>query len=288
MEPEQGQEICLFVHYDASNEIQDNVIDYLDALKRQGVCVLFLSNSETLSQTAVSRLQGRVWRLINTRNRAYDWGLYFIGVKLVEGRYVKSPLILANDSVIAVNDLSQLFNVARSPGAQITGAIDGWQHDWHLQSFFLYVAADTVQGKVWKDFWRNYRHFHSKWLVINGNEYGFSRWMKRNGVSVRAAWKYNDLVKRPESKERSGWRRNILETNQLTNPTVEMWDVLLDMDFPFLKRWIFNNALLSGNLSHLSNVISGLAVKSLRNGAEEATSQFAGAERTTVLAPPSR
>jgi hypothetical protein len=182
-----GQEICVFAHYDERGEVQPYVLDYADALLEEGVCILFVSSCETIVSNAQEKLRGRVWRLLCTRNRARDWGLYHIGVRLLEKGFPGHPIILVNDSVVGtMNPLSPLFEAARSGEAEITGAVDSWQHDWHLQSFFLYCNSRAVNSAAWREFWDSFRPLSQRAFIVNAHEIGFSRFLIGRGIRTKA------------------------------------------------------------------------------------------------------
>jgi hypothetical protein len=256
--PLPSQEICIFAHYDANGRVQDYVLDYIDALAAEGVCILFVSSCSTLTDSAVANLQSRVWRVVLTTNQARDFGLYSIGVRLLADR--ETPIVLSNDSVFcAYPSLDQLFSAARTSEAPITGAIDSWVHDWHLQSFFLHCKQEATQSYAWREFWRAYRPHHEKWFVINSNELGFSRFMINANLKLDSVWRYGDVAARIAEFPASEWRNNLLRRGEVANATVELWEILLGRGFPFLKREVLRGQLASDNLAELANVISGLA-----------------------------
>ncbi|MBU9411745.1 rhamnan synthesis F family protein [Burkholderia multivorans] len=267
--PKKGQDICLFVHYDKNDDVQPYVIDYLDALNDQGVSVMFLSNSKSLLPIAREKLRDRVWRIVNCENRAYDWGLYSIGVRLLGDDINGHSILLANDSVVGtMNPLDELFKLARSGEYQIVGAIESLLHDWHLQSFFIYCSDELVSSGAWADFWKAYRPHNDKWFVINSQKMGFARWMARRNVRMKGAWEYWPTLEAADENSASQWRRDLIKNRGITNPTVELWDVLLENGFPFLKRSILENELAAGNIAHMCNVLSRLSV---RKGGREVT-----------------
>jgi hypothetical protein len=259
--PSQGQEICLFVHFDRRDEVQPYVLDYLDALRAEDVCIVFLTNSPGLAELSRTAVAWRAWRIVCCDNRAYDWGLYATGVHLLRDLGVSGhPLILTNDSVIGtMNSLAPLFTVARGGGYDITGAVDSLLHDWHLQSFFIYCSVSVLASPGWKGFWQAYRPHRDRWFVVNGNEVGFSRWMMRHGVRMGAAWRYDAVIKQADNAGGSAWRADLITNRGITNPTTELWDVMLKAGFPFLKKSIFTIDLLTSNLTEICNVISGQA-----------------------------
>ena len=254
--PVKNQDICIFAHHDPNDIVQPYVLDYLEALREHGMCILFVTNSGDLIPSALESLRSRVWRVICTRNRAYDWGLYSIGVKTLNP-FTENALLLTNDSVIGtMNDLGPLFRLARSGQTGITGAVDSWLHCWHLQSFFLYISAETVRSRPWFEFWVNYRPVRDKWFVINSHEFGFSRWMKRHGIEMQAGWEYGRIIAHTSNAASTEWHSDLTSRKIVTNPTVELWNILLERGFPFLKRSVVAQNLAEGNLAQVCNVVS--------------------------------
>ncbi|WP_156992268.1 rhamnan synthesis F family protein [Paraburkholderia oxyphila] len=264
--PVPGQDICLFVHYDKDDAVQQYVLDYLDEFKQRNVSVVFLTNSSRLRPAAQESLRGRVWRVVNSVNHARDFGLYYAGVRLLGKEFTENAVILANDSVVGtLNSLDPLFEAARSGQYDIVGAVDCLLHDWHLQSFYLHCGINLVNSDVWSGFWDAYRPHFDKWCVINSQEFGFSRWMVRHGVKMKAIWEYKDILEAADPDSASEWRKEIVKNGGITNPTVEFWDVMLEKNFPFFKRSIFTTELAAGNMSHLCNVLSDLALRGQRS-----------------------
>ena len=217
---------------------------------------MFVTSCPFLGHETLELLRGRVWKVVTTNNNARDFGLYYIGVRLIEE--MDQPIILTNDSVVALNSLDPLFKAARSGIADVTGAIDSWLHNWHLQSFFLYCGKSAVQSPAWTEFWKYYRPLRNKWFVINSHEFGFSRFMIANNLRLHAVWKYDDILSSMDPQQSSDFRQNLVDTRGNTHPTLELWDLLLEQDFPFLKRQVFTEPLLSNNRAELCNVISRL------------------------------
>jgi hypothetical protein len=261
--PAPEQEICLFAHYDGQDGVQKYVLDYLDALRLEGVCIVFLTSCHALREQAQVALGGRVWRIVCSDNRARDWGLYAIGVRLLHELGVAGrPVILANDSVVGtMNSLSPLFAVARDGRYDITGAVDSLLHDWHLQSFFIYCKPAAVASPAWTGFWRAYRPHNDRWFVINGQEVGFSRWMTGHCVRMGSAWKYKEIIRSADNSTASDWRSHVLNGEIVVSPTTELWDVLLRAEFPFLKKAVFTTPLAAENLLEICNVLSSRGMR---------------------------
>lgn len=261
-DPNPGQEICLFVHYDGRDAVQECVVDYLELLARHGFAIVFLTNSKQLSNTTLETLTGTVWRVVCTDNRAYDWGLYRIGVELLGDSFPDSPFLFANDSVVAtLAPWEPLLTFARSKQADLAGAIDSALPFPHLQSFFLYCHPCVHQSEAWTEFWQQLRPHDNKWFVILSAEVGFSRWMNNAGFQVASFWQQQDLYQRPSPSQTSRWREEILLRGLPENPTVELWDLLMECNFPFLKRSLLRPSTSTNqanNLPHLANLLSRL------------------------------
>lgn len=266
-EPAPGQEICLFVHYDARDAVQECVLDYLELLATHGFAIVFLTNSNQLSTATLTILSKKVWRVICTDNRAYDWGLYRIGLETLGDSYKTSPLLFANDSVVAtLAPWEPLLTFARSGQADIAGAIDSELPFSHLQSFFLYCHPRVHQSDAWEEFWKQLRPHDDKWFVILSAEVGFSRWMSDAGYRVASHWKQKDLYQLSSPSQTSQWRDEVLQRGLPENPTVELWDLLLESNFPFLKRSLLRPPVGSNqadNLPHLANVISRMGKRTV-------------------------
>ncbi|AOK29067.1 MULTISPECIES: hypothetical protein [Burkholderia] len=259
--PEAGQAIVLFAHHDTHGDIAPYVYDYLDALAGQDTCLLFVTQSAPLAPAAHAQLARRVWRIVQTRNRAHDWGLYHVGLRLLErdGFTPHHPLVLTNDSVVdTVNSLTPLFARARESHAVLTGAIDGWLYDGHLPSFFLYCSPQLVQCAAWRDFWAAWRPLQERAGALNGCEHGFSRFMRARGVPMQAVWTYEQILEAADPARAHTWRRARLERHGDTDPFHALWDVMLECGFPLLKRSVFTAPLNAHHLSHMTNVLSRL------------------------------
>lgn len=265
--PAQGDDICLFVHYDRHDQIQPYVVDYLKALKASGVSIVFLSNTKEFSEKEIDKVRNIVWRVVCTDNKAYDWGLFRQGMKLLEGQYERNPILIANDSVTYLGrGLDEMIAQCRAHPERVTGAISAKQHIWHMQSFFLYCGKEVVRSRPWKEFWNKIRAHDDKWFVINANEFGFSRWMADQNVPMYAIWNYDDLISGENRNRASKWRDGVFEKKELANPTVDLWDILLEHGFPFLKNSILKESILAGNIDHLCNIISALSRGGFKQG----------------------
>jgi hypothetical protein len=86
--------------------------------------------------------------------------------------------------------------------------------------------------------------------------------MQGRGVTMKAAWSYDDVLKAVDIEHANEWRRALIENKRDVNPTHELWDVMLECGFPFLKRSVFTMPLASENLTHMTNVISRIAKRS--------------------------
>jgi hypothetical protein len=82
------------------------------------------------------------------------------------------------------------------------------------------------------------------------------------GVRLGSAWSYKDIVRiaakewKAHSSHLPDWRLRVVNGDIPTNPSIELWDVMLKAGFPFLKKAIFTTPLLGDNLLEICNVLS--------------------------------
>jgi hypothetical protein len=138
--------------------------------------------------------------------------------------------------------------------ADVWGLTDSWQHRHHLQSYFLAFGPTALASPAFAEFWQDVRNVRSKLSVIHFYELRMTQRLQSAGLSCAAVWDYLSLLdsmrevsEAPEAAinlplqdkalhraaERAveRWRQRIA-----TNPTHDLWLVLLEHEFPFIKR----------------------------------------------------
>jgi hypothetical protein len=206
-----------------------------------------------------------------------------------------SLLLLANDSVYGpLYPLRTVLSRIDFNEADVWGATDSWQHRFHLQSFFLAFGPKAFGHEAFGVFWRSIRNVRSKAWVISRYEMGLSRALIDAGLRCKAIWSYADMIKvlrktvaehdnrdrtvkagsvsqkepgrennrlDPENPFAQAGRRNSERLLRVAyrrvplNPTADLWRVLIEQGFPFLKR-----ELLRDNPSRVPDVATWSSV----------------------------
>jgi lipopolysaccharide biosynthesis protein len=115
--------------------------------------------------------------------------------------------------------------------ADIVGATDTLMFRYHLQSYFLRLGSAALASEFVDQFLESYVPVADKHYVINAYEIGFSRRAAELGLALDAVYPYEELV--------AG--RNLSGSELAPNPTLELWDVLLEQGAPFVKRQLLRD-----------------------------------------------
>lgn len=255
--PAPDQPVAIFVHFDATLQVQPYVIAYLKNLADAGVCILFVSGNAALTPAAISALRPLVWRVLTTNNEAYDWGLYAIGVKALGDLAPGRALLLANDSCSgSLTPLAPFVQAAQQNRFDLYGATDSRELEPHLQSYFIWVGSRVTASTHWQNFWRLYAPVADKNYVIVAYEMGFTRFFRDAGFTIGAHWAYDDIVAKAKVDDSAPWRQQLIAHNREVNPTHICWDLLIAQGYPFVKRQLVaSNPAGVPNLHLLLNLL---------------------------------
>jgi len=251
-----GRRCCVFVHFDAQGVVRAHTRDYLLALRDAGFGVIFVTNAGRLEPESAKWLAGHCTLILIRRNRGYDFGAYRDGIiAFFEEKVAAEMLLLANDSLYGpLAPLSDIVGRMNFATADIWALTDSWQHRYHLQSFFVAFGPVALANAGFAAFWQRVRNVRSKWAAIHFYELWMAHRMQSAGLRCAAVWDYFGLLETiqeihdtptPDSiipieqkvrrlaAERAlwAWRQRIA-----LNPTSDLWLVLLQHGFPFIKR----------------------------------------------------
>lgn len=258
-----GSRVALFVHHDRRGDVQAFVRRYLEGLRDAGCDILFVTNSGQLQPEAMAYLQGICAGVLIRRNVGYDFGAMREGLEqFALPRANTELLLIANDSVYGpLQPLGPLLDRIDFAAADLWGATESWQQYYHLQSYFIAAGPAVFRHPAWSDFWSNVRPVDHKTWIITQYEVGLTRRMLRAGLRCAALWPYTELIGEivPGSisgdadgdvREQQDRRiRGLHVKGRAMNPTTDLWRVLLQQGYPFLKR-----ELLRENPSHVADV----------------------------------
>jgi len=171
-------------------------------------------------------------------NVGYDFGSWACGLvwdgDISRARHV----VLVNDSLLGPFwGLDKVLTGFHESKADVYGLTDTMQFGYHLQSYFLGFKNGVLEEHALRQFWMGIRHETNKQRIIQRNEIGFSRLLRREGFISEAAFPY-------------WWSVNAGE-----NPTIRGWEKLLECGFPFVKREIVRTPEVAPRGNQVARVV---------------------------------
>jgi rhamnosyltransferase len=231
-----GDEVCVFAHYDPEAVVDGYVVSTLSALAAAGLRTIFVSSCSALAQRETDKIADCTSFVLTTRNAGRDWGLYHVGLRFLLERVSPAAVTLMNDSVYAHADLlRQLVASAVGTDANVLGATDSYQQAYHVQSYFMRLDRTALASGVVEEFLEHYVPVTDKRYIINAYEIGFSRRAADHGLSLKAIYSYDDLTQAALQHTLESSTRQLVLAGTGINPTHYLGAVLIDEGCPFVK-----------------------------------------------------
>jgi hypothetical protein len=284
-----GPRVALFCHWDGGGRVREHTRRYVEALRAEGLSVVLASNAERLTAGDAKWAASVCAVVILRRNLGYDFGAWRDAlVQCALPRPETTQIILLNDSVYGpFRPLAEVLRRIDASPFPICGLTDSWQRRYHLQSYFVAFREDAFRHRAWQAFWQQVLPSRSKHHVVVTYEIGLTQAMLRANIGCDVLWPYEGLVEQvlrelderdetalPNAPRSSGailrdtasYRIASAAASQLPmNPTADLWSVLLDQGFPFIKR-----ELVRSNPSQVRDVARWhLAVEAIAPGEAE-------------------
>jgi len=251
-----GRRACVFAHFDAAGQVRAHTRDYLLALREVGYGIVFVTNAGALAPESAAWLEGQCHQVLVRRNLGYDFGAFRDGILALETELAGlDSLLIANDSVYGpLHPLADIQARQNFVTADVWSMTDSWQHRFHLQSYFVAFGPMALCSRAFLDFWRGVRNLRSKWAAVRFYELRMTQHYQRAGLRCAAMWDYVGLVEAmldldaaPEPEEKPALMDAALrvvarfvarhaQRRVALNPTSDMWLVLLERGYPFIKR----------------------------------------------------
>lgn len=222
--------------------------------------------------------------LVSRRNIGWDfssWISTLVEPQLEELMGNASEIIWTNDSCFGpFGTLQNLLDSESCRGTHVLGMTSSNQIRPHLQSYFLRFNQNVVDQGTLTRFAQTYKFPTVKSAIIQEGEVALTEFVLSEGHSVGACFPYESVVAEYLSTWSSRlnrlnddalvtdlknvnaafepWRRQFhfklrerLEDGIPVNPTHELWDTLLNLGFPFLKRELLQSNPLKVPLHNL-------------------------------------
>ena len=275
--------VAIFCHFDRAGRVREPTRIYLEALRSEGLSVVVVTNAGWLAEPDLAWLRKRTAAIVIRRNVGYDFAAWRDALaRLQLPRRDTQLLLLINDSMYGpFAPLGAMLARFDFSSVDIWGLTDSWQHRFHLQSYLLAFGPRALASECFATFWKDVRDIRSKWGVIKNYEIGLTQYFMAAGLRCQAVWPYMSLIAaakrravvkandRLDDNDPFGVAARKAENHILRaavasapmNPTTELWRLLLEAGFPFLKR-----ELLRENPARVSDIAAWRTVLEERLG----------------------
>ena len=261
--------ICLFAHYNASNQISQYVITYLEHLESIGFEIYFISNSEIKQEyreLLIERI--RNCKVFERENKGADFGAWKWAIEnnIIPEHF--DSVLLTNDSVYG--PLFSLAPIAEKMwskrGVDFWGLTDNYVDGWHIQSYFLWFSKKVFESDAFKNVFGQDFSGLDKLQIIKNGELQLSKSLSDAGFHGMAYITYSQL--KPD-----------FEAWDTKNPTHFFWDSLVEQfKFPFIKKeLILQNPENIQNTSKLFSFIqkySSYPIENIKQSISEYLASF--------------
>src|SRR5271166_4398717 len=156
--PSFRDEVALFATHSSRGRLKPHVRYYLDSLKRQGIAVILIVNTDVpfLAPQQIDKIGG-VNGMFVRRNEGYgyDFAAWAHILLLHPELFDAKVLYLLNDSVIGpTNDAAfgDLLTRLRNSPAGLTGLTENFARGWHIQSYFLALKPPALSSIALRKF----------------------------------------------------------------------------------------------------------------------------------------
>lgn len=230
----------IFVHYDATGHVSDNVFYYLHSLAKLSD-IYFVSSSVALAgnKETLKKLEQICQVVVVRSNSGYDFGCWSHMIQQFKAELMSNydSLLLCNDSVIGpIHDLKPILESFLESGADFCGLTASTAPEWHLQSYFIMYRKQLILDPIFYAFWSCIREQPTKYAVIESYEVPWSRLLMRHGFTPYVHF------------------NNYLDAENNTH--VKWRDLVLD-GYPFVKNELIRVNPLSVSLDGLKEIIYG-------------------------------
>jgi hypothetical protein len=230
----------IFVHYDATGHVSDNVFYYLNSLTKLSD-IYFVSSSIALAENkeTLKKLEKICQAVVVRSNSGYDFGCWshMIQQFKVELMSKYDSLLLCNDSVIGpIHDLRPILESFLESGADFCGLTASTAPEWHMQSYFIMYSKQLILDPIFYTFWSSIREQPTKYAVIESYEVPWSRLLMRHGFTPYVH--FNNYLD-AENNTHIKWRELVLD------------------GYPFVKNELIRENPLSVSIEGLEEMICG-------------------------------
>ena len=257
--------LCVYAHYDPIGRVHPYVLKQLQAYKKLGCTLTFVTACKSLNKEDETKLCQLADNVLFKRDFGRDFASYFIGLTKTPNAFEYEQIVLTNDSVYGpFRDLSSVFNQMAERNLDMWGITDSRDPIYHLQSYFWVFNKRVIESGFVREFWGKWPNYFDKEHIIHQGELVLTRRAVSSGFRVGALCEYDAILpkaiadwkkrvsigiglEKADENENKPWRqiysinhfdgagllRKFLVSN--CNSTQFFWDILLEEGCPFLK-----------------------------------------------------
>lgn len=257
-----GAPVALVSTFRPTGRSSDHLAHLLRELRRCGYRVIVVDTSdEAFDDPELSDVT------VHRHNSGWDFASWVVTFRRLPWLLTEpSRILLVNDSCYGpLRPLHQLFEMGDALGVDAWGLTDSWDIDHHLQSYFLVLDRSVIDTGALARFVEGYSFPAAKGDIIGEAEVAFTRALRAEGLGTgavfgvervmhehlaRLAPRLDEIASLPENRQRIAIGRSedvyelihavlvadAVRRMESINPTHLLWDTLIDLGFPFLKR----------------------------------------------------
>ena len=222
-EPSFDGELALFVTYSPDGWLKPHVRHIVDSLRREGIAVALIVNTDMAWKFRDSDLMSCVDSLFVRQNKGFDFAAWAHVLQLRPETREATILYLINDSLVGPIDqtkVAEILRRIRASKADVIGLTENRERGWHLQSYFLAFKPSALHSTPFVSIIERIVCYEDKLDVIADYELRFATDFRRAGLNCEPIFRAQDA----------------------RNPTTHHWKQLIDSGFPFVKAELFQDA----------------------------------------------
>ena len=284
--------IAILSTYIPNTRAHTAAVTLISQLKALGYTTIIVDTSPkpSLRESVKDKSQASIY--MYRKNVGWDFSSWIAAMVHPDTRALlesAEELLWLNDSCFGpLTDMSAMLSDAREKEVDFWGLTSSIQIEPHLQSYFLRFSKRAIDAGLLSNFIADYNFPMVKSDIIQEGEVRLTSYAKDLGLSVGAAFAYEDIVERYLANWDSRMRdlkddplfqeyesinyvqgferfmyhmrlREYLEEGIPRNASHEMWDTLLDMGCPLLKRELVLSNPQRVPLNNLHSKVSAIS-----------------------------
>ena len=247
-----SKRVAVYVHFDKDGLVHDYVEHQLRQLLQSGFRIVFVSNSPVFPEVSRLRILPLCARLMWRHNTGYDFGAYKDGISSLGDLGELDSLLLMNDSIYGpFRKLDETLSAIDPSKFDFWGIADSWEHQYHLQTFFVLFYPRALQSAAFKRFWDRHRYINNKGWVIRNGEVMLTQQLARERLRGGALVPYWEAAERMKERLPALEAQAFDETERVVFNRLRMallrgrpinsmhyfWDLAIEeFGCPFIKR----------------------------------------------------